>query len=103
MKKRIFIPRDRVNEAAVSENKDDVLRIEDYFDLSKVTEKDVRLISNDIRVFIPHTFDEILSDEGEILIKESAYLTLPVHPESVIMTSINNMLINPMLLFFISK
>ncbi len=26
-----------------------------------------------------------------------------VHPESVIMTSINNMLINPMLLFFITK
>ena len=79
MKKRILIPRDRVNEATVSENKDDVLRIEDYFDLSKLTEKDVRLISNDIRVFIPHTFDEILSDEGEILIKESAYLTLPVN------------------------
>ena len=57
----------------------DVLRIEDYFDLSKLTEKDVRLISNDIRVFIPHTFDEILSDEGEILIKESTYLTLPVN------------------------
>ena len=79
MKKRIPIPRDRANEAAYSENNDDILRIEDYFDLSKLTEKDVRLISNDIRVFIPHTFDEILSDEGEILIKESTYLTLPVN------------------------
>ena len=57
MKKRALIPRDRVNEAAISENKDDALRIEDYFDLSKLTEKDVRLISNDIRKFIPHTFE----------------------------------------------
>ena len=79
MKKRIPIPRDRANNAAYSENNDDILRIEDYFDLSKLTEKDVRLVSNDIRVFIPHTFDEILSDEGEILIKESTYLTLPVN------------------------
>jgi len=52
MKKRIPIPRHQVNEAVVSENKDDVLRVEDYFDLSKLTEKDVRLISIDLQKHI---------------------------------------------------
>ena len=54
------------------------LRIEDYFDLNAISEKDIRSIATDIRVYLGHDYGSDLTDEGELIIKEGASATMPI-------------------------
>ena len=79
---KVLFPAVPLNEAAITEraenhanNSQGTIRIEDYFDINALTEDDIRSISNDIRAFLPKEYGSVLSEEGDILIKESSYLT----------------------------
>ena len=55
------------------------LRIEDYFDISKISKKDIKDITNDMTVFLQgNGFSSLLTNEGEIFIKEENVHTLPI-------------------------
>jgi len=54
------------------------LRIEDYFDLNTISEKDIRSIATDLRVYLGHNYGSDLTDEGELIIKECASATMPI-------------------------
>lgn len=43
------------------------LRVEDYFDLKSISEKDIRSISTDLRVYLGHEYGSDLTDEGELI------------------------------------
>lgn len=54
------------------------LRIEDYFDLNAISEKDIRSIATDLRIYLGHNYGSDLTDEGELIIKEGASVTMPI-------------------------
>ena len=57
---------------------EDTLHVEDYFDLKSISEKDIRSIATDLRVYLGRDYESELTDEGELIIKEGASITMPI-------------------------
>lgn len=55
------------------------LRIEDYFDLNALTQKDILSIATDIRAFMQgQNYDSCITDDGDVIINEEAGMTMPI-------------------------
>ena len=77
MEKKHDISKDKLN--SLLEESGDSLRIEDYFDINSLSAKDIKLITTDICVFLQgEAYCSNISDDGEIIIKESAKATMPI-------------------------